>query len=275
MEETVMTEVGFAAEASAPGDAGREINAAELLGEEQQQSPEETVIENGGDGQQTETIPNREEQEKAERNRVFAGMERSARAKVRKEFETNPAYIFGTKMLNYLMTSKGISFEDAAKFADGQLLQAIAQQENASPAVAKMLYDRMTQGQDNGRDEKNAFDGKKEAEMVREELGRSNLPEGFDFDTEAGNEEFAQMLIMARRNPTEMAIRAYHAERQAKNAPAEVAEKLKARMTIPQSMKTQQPVTPKIDFDNMSDEEFDRFEERVKQERLRGNRIIF
>lgn len=270
MEDTVITNAGMEPTTeAAPVDAGQDVSIAELLGVEQQQEPAQTVNQDGVDGQRQEAQP---EQQK-EIGEAFARESRRLEAKYRKEYEqkmqADPAYAFGSQMLRYIAQSRGLSLEDAAAFAQAQYVQAIAQTENISPTVAQMLFH---QPQPQGPAQEQAFDAEARADEIRAEIAAMELPEGFDFSEAVKDEAFAQMLI---DYPTAAAVRIYHAEKRAKEAPAAVAEQLRARAAIPQSMKPQQPVTPKIDFHSMSTEEFAKVEERVKAELAKGNRIKF
>lgn len=258
MEETVMNNAGFEVETPEAGDASREISMAELLGEEQQQEPAQTVNE-GGDGQQQEAEPNRQD-EQAERNRVYAGMERSIRARYQREYEQklqqDPAYAFGNQMLQYIAQSRGLSIEDAAAFARAQYVQAIAQAENVSPNVAQMLFRPQP-----AQPQPQAFSPEARAQEIRDEIAAMQMPEGFSFDEAIKDENFAQMLI---DYPTSAAVRIYHAEKRAKEAPAAVAEQIRARAAIPQPMKPQQPVTAKVDFRHMSDDDFFAYDSQLE-----------
>ena len=269
MEETVMNNIGFMEETTDMGDACREIDAAELLGEEQQQEPEGTVIEeDGGDGQQ----PAAQTDDQAEKNRVYAGMERSIKARLQKQFDADPEVAFARKLIGYYAQARGLERKDAVNFAESQFLQAVATMENVSPNVARMLYQKQEQPEQ--RTETNEEMTARRAREIEEDLKSIEMPEGFNFREAVKDERFAEMLLKEGW-PTEAAIRVYHAENMAKNAPAEMAERLKARAAIPQPMKPQQPVAPKLDFNAMSDEEFERFEERYKRELARGNKVIF
>lgn len=256
MEETVMNNAGL--ETPAAGDASQEISMAELLGMEQQQEPEQTVSE-GGDGQHQEEEPNQHD-EQAEKNRVYAGMERSIRARYQREYEEklqkDPAYTFGNRLLQYISQSQGMSLEDAANFANAQYIQAIAQNEGVSVNVARQLYNQHQQ-----QPAQPKFSPEMRAQEIKSEIAAMELPEGFSFDEAIKDESFAQMLI---DYPTSAAVRIYHAEKRAKEAPAAVAEKIKARAAIPQAMKPQQPVTPKINFQSMTDDQFFEFDRKLE-----------
>jgi len=255
MEETVMNNAGFEVETPVTGDAEQEISMAELLGEERQQEPLQTVNE-GGDGQQQET----QHDQQAERNRVYAGMERSLRARYQREYDqklqNDPAYAFGNQMLQYIAQSRGLSIEDAAAFARSQYVQAIAQAEGVSPNVAQMLFRQQTT-----QPKPQAFSPEARAQEIRREIAEMEIPDGFNFDEAIKDENFAQMLI---DYPTSAAVRIYHAERKAKEAPAAVAEQIRARAAIPQPMKPQQPVTPTQNYRGMTDAQFFEFDSQLE-----------
>lgn len=259
MEETVMNNAGFEVETPVTGDAEQEISMAELLGEERQQEPAQTVN-GGGDGQQQEAEPNRQD-EQAERNRVYAGMERSLRARYQREYDeklrNDPAYTFGSRMLQYIAQSQGLSLEDAANFANAQYIQAIAQSEGVSVNVARQLYNQHHQQPAQPQ----AFSPEARAQEIRKEIAEMEMPEGFNFDEAIKDENFAQMLI---DYPTSAAVRIYHAEKRAKEAPAAVAEQIRARAAIPQPMKPQQPVTPTQNYKGMTDDQFFEFDSQLE-----------
>jgi len=268
MEDTVMMNAGL--EETAAGDASQEISAAELLGEEQQQEPAETVKE-GGDGPEQETQP--DQQEKEERANVYAGMERSIRQRYQREYEqklqSDPVMQIGRDIVEDIMQVTGATREEAIRLANENFVNAVAKRENVSPMIARSLKQRQ-QPQEN-KDP----DIYERAAQIHRDMEKMELPSGFDFEAAKQDIAFAEMLL---NMPTEVAVWKYHAqqaEKRAKSAPEEMAERIKARATIPQPMKPQQPVTPKIDFDAMTDEEFFKFEEKVKAARAQGKTVRF
>lgn len=263
MEETVMNNTGFEAEATATVDAGQEIGVAELLGVEQQQEPAQT--------DESGVIGQRQERDQKDIGEAFSRERARLEAKYQREYEqrlqSDPMRAVGEQIIQDIMRSKGVPQEVALQMANDNIIRALAAKEGVSPNVARMLFQ---QNQQRPQERQQEPDMNSRARQIREEVSNMDLPEGFDFEAAIQDEQFVETLL---KWPTEAAIQVYHAQQQAKNAPKQVAEQLRARAALPQSMKPQQPVTPKIDYDNMSTEDFFALEARVKEARAKGIKV--
>lgn len=237
----------------APVDAGQEDSIAALLGVEQQQEPAQTD-ESGVIGQRQET-------DQKDIGEAFSRERARIEAKYQREYEqrlqSDPMRAVGEQIIQDIMRSKGVPQEVALQMANDNIIRALAAKEGVSPNVARMLFQH---NQQRPQERQQEPDMNSRARQIREEVSNMDLPEGFDFETAIQDEQFVETLL---KWPTEAAIQVYHAKQQAKNAPGQVAEQLRARAALPKSMKPQQPVTPKVDFASMTDQEFDEFESKL------------
>lgn len=229
-------------------------------------APEETVVE-----ETVETVveaetgvndPPQDEDQKdvgaafaAERRRIRE-MERQRADSMLRERE--PAYNIGNRILQDIMTTKGCTLDEAMRIAEDNFHRAYAAREGVSVTVAKGLLRQPVQ----------QFDAATKAEQIRAEAAQMQMPDGFDFDTAVADEAFAGMLL---RMPVADAVELYSmqkriqdAEARATQASQDVAEKLKARQEIPQSVKPQKPVALKVDLTAMSDDEFFEYDSKLR-----------
>lgn len=228
-------------------------------------APEETVEETVETAEAVEAEtgvndPPQEEEQKdvgaafaAERRRIRE-MERQRADSMLRERE--PAYNIGNRILQDIMTTKGCTLDEAMQIAEDNFHRAYAAREGVSVNVAKGLL-RQPQ-----------FDAATKAEQIRTEAAQMQMPDGFDFDTAVADEAFAGMLL---RMPVADAVELYSmqkrihdAEERATQASQDVAEKLKARQEIPQSVKPQKPVALKVDLAAMSDDEFFEYDSKLR-----------
>jgi len=256
MEETVVTEspapanvFAFGPEDSSSVDEGN----AEPAGEEVQASDEQTVeaeeSAEGVDAQQTD-------QDKV--NRAIGLEKHRIREQARKEYEQklsdDPYRYLGKLMADDLMTQKGLSEEEAIKMATDNFMEAMAKRDNVSIGTARKIY-----GREAKQFAQQAVNVQSEIDRIVADVHSAPKPEGFDEQAAYQDESFLKML---QEMPAEAAIRVWTAERKASQAKQDVAEKLKARQAIPQSIRPQQPVTPKTDWTQVSREDFLKEKER-------------
>ena len=266
-ENAVMTDVETP---STPVDAGDDFYTDELPADEaQQDAPEQTATEQGvGDQAQGE-----EKQSQKDIGKAFAAERRRIEARERARYEemlqNDPARMVGHRMLTDLMHRQGISMEQAAQMMENNFIKAFAEREGVSEYAARMiLSNAQRQGEQRSAQQPTSTpDIHAAAARVHEELATAELPDGFDFDEAIKDEEFAQMLVDGA--PVKVAASFYmrlaQANQAAAQAPQKVADQLRARQSLPQQMKPQQPITPTKNFMEMSDAEFMALDRKIKK----------
>lgn len=233
-------------------------------------APEETVVEETVETVETVEAetgvndPPQEEEQKdigaafaAERRRIEQREQQRVDSILR---EREPAYSIGNRILQDIMTTKGCTLDEAMRIAEDNFHRAYAAREGVSVNVARGLLRQPQPDQQ--------FNVAAKAEQIRAEVAQMQMPDGFDFDTAVQDEAFAGMLL---RMPVADAVELYSmqkrihdAEERAKQASQDVAEKLKARQEIPQSVKPQKPVALKVDLAAMSDDEFFEYDSKLR-----------
>ena len=259
MEETVemapATVFAFGPEDSAPVD---EAQPAEPVGEEVQ-APEEQTVEaeesvEGVDDQQTE----QSKVDKAigkEKHRI----REQARQEYERKLQEDPVRQLGQLMLDDLMTNKDLTQEEAIKEATDNMLKAIARRDGVSIGVAKKLY-----GKEVKQSVQQAASDQSDIDRIVADVQAAPKPEGFDEQVAYQDESFLQLL---REMPATAAIRVWTAERKSEQAGQDIAEKLRARSAIPQSIRPQKPVKPVTDWTKASTEDF--LAEKKRRQKLR------
>lgn len=217
-------------------------------------APQEEAVESVDEGEQTPTENPVEESEdsvvvdapsEGKQKDIGAAFAKES-ARIRKQYEkklaNDPLRSIGKLMVDDLMSQEEITEEEAIKKVNDNFLKAVAKRDNISPNVAKKLYGKEP-----------VIDSTENQVMdILEAVEAAEKPDGFD-DSAYNDPKFADLLT---RFPAEAAIRIYVAEQQAANAPQDIAEKLRARKAIPQSITPQKSAAPKKDWMSVSSEEF-------------------
>lgn len=196
----------------------------------------------------------------AEIGTAFKNERKRAEEKYKREYEekleADPARVRGMRMIQDVMDREGLSYDDAVKAIDERWYEAIAKRDNTSPHVIREL-DRMKhpaktktpEVKEEAAEDTTAWANK----VVSEIMEMDNQPEGFELRDAIKDAAFLELL---QQYPPQAAVRVYQAERRAAQAPQDVAEKLRARKSLPQSERAQKAVSPTVDYGTMSDSDF-------------------
>ena len=255
MEETTVnvpeapaTVFAFAPEDTSPVDAGEEAAPA---GDEAQ-GTEQTVT----DGEPSSGVDARDPQSQKDIGKAFAKESRRIREQYDKKLKEDPYYRLGRLMADDVRYSGDVELSeaDALKKATDNFMSAVAKRDNLSKSAARRLY---------GMEQKEESPETR-VQSIIEELEAAEKPEGFDLAAAAADDAFVNLLA---EMPAGLAVRLYHAEHRAAAEKQDLAEKLRARQAIPQSMTTTQPVTPKTDWMSASSDAFFAEKERRRKSR--------
>lgn len=264
MEETVMTPAESAPAtvfAFAPEDMGSPVDAGEAaapVGEEAQAPKEQTV--GGAEAPEEVDAPLPETKDQKDIGRAFAAERKRLQAQFDKQLADDPLRALGRLMVEDLRSSGEItSEEDAIEKATENFLKAVAKRDNISPNVARRLY-----GVDQQARAKEVPNADAEAQRIMEAVEAAPKPAGFNAAEAYQDMEFVSMLT---EMPVDKAIRLYHAEHTASHEKQDLAEKLRARQAVPQSMTPQQPVSPVTDWGKVDTAAF--FAEKERRARNR------
>lgn len=238
MEETVITNEGganvFAFAPEAPVDA------------EQSEAVTENTVE------QTEVDAPSETQ--ADIGRAFAAERKRIEAKYAKQLEQDPMRALGKLMVDDLMNSGNMTQEEAVQKATDNFLAAVSKRDNLPTHVVRRLM----------QTDKKESNQEQVIDDIIDKLRTAEKPQGFDEQSAYADEEFQQMLL---EMPVDKAIRLYHAEHTATaQAKQDIAEKMRARQSIPQTIVPQQPAAPVADWRNVSTDDF--FKEKERRRKL-------
>lgn len=261
MEETVITTndsapatvFAFAPEDVNPVDAGE---AAEPVGDGVQESDQQTVV--GANAPEGVDAPLPEAKDQKDIGKAFAAESRRLQAKYEKQLADDPMRALGKMMVEDLMSSGEMSEADAIQKATDNFLKAVAKRDNISPNVARRLYG-MEQAKAQSEPNRDA-----EIQRIVAEVEATPKPDGFDAATAYNDPEFVTMLT---EMPVDKAIRLYHAEHKVSHEKQDIAEKLRARQAVPQSMVPQQPVSPVTDWSKVDSAAFFAEKERRAKNR--------
>ena len=199
--------------------------------------------------------------------------------KAQREYEeklaTDPYRKIATRMVKDVIRSEGLNEEQAIQKIDNGFFEAVAERDNVSPAIARMLYEsemRAAQQKNPDQDAKSAqnqqqqqsqIDVEEEASSIIDELLSMKMPEGFDLAAASKDSAFADLLA---EYPTEAAVRIYHAEQRAQSAasaadaaPQQLADKLRARAEVPQSSRSSLVPGPP-NFKTMTSKEYKQYQ---------------
>lgn len=271
MEElnTSMTAINEGGGAENQVGAGDTVTAEELLAEMEQDVPEHTAVKGGvGDQQKGEE---QKPDDQSEIDKAFSRERRRIEQREQRRYAEQmqrhaPAIDIGTRLIQDIMQVHGVPMEAAVAIAEENLVRAIAARENVSPNVARAMLARPQAA----APQQQGTDMQQMAGRIREDVMHMQMPEGFDFEMAIEDETFAQMLL---EMPTARAVELYHLQRRVEQAPQEIAERLRARQMLPQQGKAQQAVTPKLDFDTMSDDDFLKFKDSKNRAEMGGKRV--
>lgn len=190
--------------------------------------------------------------------------------RLKREYEqrlkNDPDRAIGRRLVEDLMARENMTEEQARQALDQRYAAAYAKRENVGEGVARdiELLKRRAGIENTPSDNQNEdFDAEARAAEIKSEIASMELPDGFNPDDAYADPEFAQLLL---EMPTSAAVRVYAAERKAANAPMDIAEKLRARQQIPQAERPNAPVSPQVNYLDMSSEDF--FEEKARREKM-------
>lgn len=238
---------GFAPEAAAPeapaeGQDGNEAQGAESAGVD------------ANTGETSEAAAPEFTNEK--KRNAFEAQRRQYKREL-EELRADPAMELGDQLIRDVMRQNKCSRADAVGVIRQRFVDAYAKRENVGRDAARRLM-RM-QAEESRQAEAQAAPEEQAARIV-DDLLAVNVPEGFDMDAAVNDESFRQLLV---EYPAAAAVRIYTAEQRANRAPQQVADRLRARQSVPASTRPQQSVRPEPNFRDMSSEEFFRYKERA------------
>lgn len=194
--------------------------------------------------------------------------------RLKREYEqklkTDPDRAIGRRLVEDLMARENMTEEQARQALDQRYAAAYAKRENVGEGVARdiELLKRRAGIKENPSDTQSDapdedFDPDARAAEIKNEIASMELPDGFNPEDAYADKAFAELLL---EMPTSAAVRVYMAEQKAANAPKDIAEKLRARQQIPQAERPNAPVSPQVNYLDMSDDDF--FEEKARREKM-------
>ena len=240
---------GFAPEAAAPeapaaGQEGNEAKGAESAGAD------------ANTGEQTDDAGPAFTNEK-KRNAFEAQRRRYQREM--EELRADPAMELGDQLIRDVMRQNKCTREEAVGTIRQRFVDAYAKRENVGQDAARRLM-RM-QAEESRQAEAQAAP-EEQARRIVDDLLAVNVPDGFDMDAAVNDDGFRQLLV---EYPAAAAVRIWQAEQRAHQAPQQVADRLRARQSVPVSTRPQQSVRPEPNYREMSSEDFFRMKERVSK----------
>ena len=183
----------------------------------------------------------------------------SQRKRYQREIENlrkDPAMEVGEQLIRDVMRQNNVSRDEAVGTIRQRFVDAYAKRENIGPDAARKLMQMDAQ-------EAREAEGpspEERAKRIVDDLLNTDLPEGFDTDAAVNDEAFQKLLV---EYPVKAAVRIYQAERKANEAPKAVADRLRARQSVPASTRPQQPVNASRNYRDMSSEDFFALKERL------------
>lgn len=229
---------GFAPESDEPAVAAQDQNAANGNGN--------TGV-NGDDAGPAFTDERQQNAFEAQRKRYQKEME---------ALRADPAMEVGEQLIRDVMRQDGCSREDAVGTIRQRFIDAYAKRENVGQDAARRLM-QMQVEEDRTPSEPTPED---RAHAIVDELMQTPVPEGFNMDAAVDDPVFQSLLV---DYPAAAAVRIYQAEQRANQAPQQVADRLRARQSVPASTRPQQSVLPEPNFSEMSSEDFAKYKERA------------
>lgn len=173
------------------------------------------------------------------------------------QLRSDPAMELGDQLIRDVMRQNKCSREDAVGVIRQRFVDAYAKRENVGQDAARRLM-RM-QAEESARAEREAAP-EEQARQIVDDLLAVRVPDGFDMDAAVNDEAFRQLLT---EYPAAAAVRIYQAEQKVKQAPQQVADRLRARQSVPASTRPQQSVRPEPNYREMSSADFFKMKERV------------
>lgn len=240
----------------APVGAGMEDYSAGFNEAEAYAAVEKSGVD-APDEAQADTEPNSMQ---AAMGKELQRIRQSERAKYEKQLNSDPARSVGQRLIDGIMRLHNVDAETAAKLVETNYQNAI---ERLNKAGIKPAANAKTPG-------KYSETPEDMAKRIRQDIGKIKLPNGFDFDESIDDMDFVKLLT---EMPPAAAVRVYRAEQQAKSAPRDLAEKLRAREQLPKPFKPSQQATPELDYFAMSDEAFFELERKINDAKNRGIRF--
>lgn len=196
------------------------------------------------------------------------------RRKLIEQFRKDPAYITGERILKSRMKRDNVDRNTAFRTVNDSLDEAEAKAMNVEPEQYRFMQkvsDKLGLDEE-PTDEAYAWDQPEEpqedaegpagsveeqARRIIDDLRRVHLPKGFDLEAAMQDQAFVDLL---EEYPAGAAVRVYHAEHM---APQQVADRLRARQSVPTSTRPQAAVRPEPNYKEMSSDDFFKMKERV------------
>lgn len=183
------------------------------------------------------------------------------RKRYQREMESlraDPAMEVGEQLIRDVMSQDGCSRKDAVGKIRQRFIDAYAKRENVGQDAARRLMRMQLEEERQQTTEEPSPEER--AHAIVDQLMQVNVPEGFDMDAAVNDPGFQELLV---EYPAAAAVRIYQAEQRANQAPQQVADRLRARQSVPASTRPQQSVLPEPNFSEMSSEDFARYKERA------------
>ena len=232
------TVFGFAPESDEPAVAAQDQNAA---------AGNENTVVNQADDAPAFTDENQHKAFEAQRKRYQKEMD---------ALRADPAMEVGEQLIRDVMRQDGCSREEAVGTIRQRFIDAYAKRENVGQDAARKLM-QMQAAEERKPAEQSPED---RAHEIVDELMNVQVPDGFDMDAAVDDPVFQGLLV---DYPAAAAVRIYQAEQRANQAPQQVADRLRARQSVPASTRPQQSVLPEPNFSEMSSEDFALYKERA------------
>ena len=211
------------------------------------------------------------------------------RRALERKYRNDPARVVGEKILKDRMqrdgTNRRQAYEDVMKKLNEATDASIAEELDVTPGMAKYLRetresiqslrgdlhrrgDRVEPDTDYETEEPQdpyaeeaegpaGMSDEERAKAIIDEFLQMPVPRGFSKDAAIDDPEFVQLLT---EYPVAAAVRIYNAEHM---APQQVADRLRARQSVPASTRPTQAIRPEPNYREMSSEDFFKMKERV------------
>ena len=195
------------------------------------------------------------------------------REDLERKYQNDPAYRIGERILRSRMKRDGVDRNTAYRDAAEKLDAMEAKEQNVEPSMYRFMRSVSEKlgidGNGNAEEPQGYADARSEAEepdrgtveeraaSIVDDLMAVQLPRGFDMDAAVGDPAFIDLLA---QYPAAAAVRIYQAEHM---APQQVADRLRARQSVPASTRPQQSVRPEPNYRDMSSADFLKMKERV------------
>ena len=249
------TVFGFAPEEDAAAAAAQQSD-------DRQEGPEEAYA---NTGEETEAAAPADDRRRNAFQRQRVDLER--------KYRNDPARLIGERILQSRMKRDNTDREATIRTVTNDLDAMEAKEANVEPSMFRFMRsvsEKLGIGAD-GRPEEpqGAADARRGAEepaqesveeraaRIVDDLMAVQLPRGFDMDAAVSDSAFVDLLA---EYPAAAAVRIYQAEHM---APQQVADRLRARQSVPASTRPTQSVRPEPNYREMSHEDFMAMKERV------------